>query len=271
PAGTRGRSAGSSTSPAPSPPRTAASSRARPSGGSRTSCRSSSSTAWAPSSGHRRRRPARPLRKRRRSDAARGGRGGTGAPPGPAGAPPGPHGPRHRGRRPPRLPRGPGRAVGRGPPAARRRARRGHRRLAPDDADQLARFASDVVPTLRAAVAAERERRGTPPAPTRSTAQRAARRPGIAYDDVPAALADGAVEPGDAAYARVRSTYLRGGSPGLVLRPGTAEEVAQALAFARGHDVPLSLRSGGHGISGRSTNDGGIVIDLARMTRIEVL
>ncbi|WP_299277071.1 LLM class flavin-dependent oxidoreductase, partial [uncultured Georgenia sp.] len=143
--------------------------------------------------------------------------------------------------------------------------------LATDDADQLARFASDVVPTLRAAVAAERERRGTPPAPTRSTAQRAARRPGIAYDDVPAALADGAVEPGDAAYARVRSTYLRGGSPGLVLRPGTAEEVAQALAFARGHDVPLSLRSGGHGISGRSTNDGGIVIDLARMNRIEVL
>ena len=30
-------------------------------------------------------------------------------------------------------------------------------------------------------------------------------------------------------------------------------------------DVPLSVRSGGHGISGRSTNDGGIVIDLGRL------
>ena len=35
--------------------------------------------------------------------------------------------------------------------------------------------------------------------------------------------------------------------------------------------MPLAIRSGGHGISGRSTNDGGIVIDLSRMDRIEVL
>lgn len=34
---------------------------------------------------------------------------------------------------------------------------------------------------------------------------------------------------------------------------------------------PLSIRSGGHGISGRSTNSGGIVIDLSPMTKIEVL
>jgi FAD/FMN-containing dehydrogenase len=35
--------------------------------------------------------------------------------------------------------------------------------------------------------------------------------------------------------------------------------------------VPLAIRSGGHGISGRSTNDGGIVIDLGRLNQIEVL
>jgi FAD/FMN-containing dehydrogenase len=55
-----------------------------------------------------------------------------------------------------------------------------------------------------------------------------------------------------------------------VLRPGTAAEVAEALAFARQQPVPLAVRSGGHGISGRSTNDGGIVIDLARLDRVEV-
>ena len=31
------------------------------------------------------------------------------------------------------------------------------------------------------------------------------------------------------------------------------------------------MRSGGHGISGRSTNDGGIVIDLGALNAIEVL
>lgn len=143
--------------------------------------------------------------------------------------------------------------------------------LATDDLTELERFASEVAPGLRRAVGQERARSATPPAPTRSSTVRAARRAGIAYDEVPATLAEEAVEPGDAAYSAVRSTYLRGGSPGLVLRPGTAEEVAAAVRFARAQEVPLSLRSGGHGISGRSTNDGGIVIDVSRMSSIEVL
>jgi FAD/FMN-containing dehydrogenase len=63
---------------------------------------------------------------------------------------------------------------------------------------------------------------------------------------------------------------MRSGSPGLVLRPGTAAEVAEALAFARKQEVPLAVRSGGHGISGRSTNDGGIVIDLSRLDSVSV-
>ncbi|PYF98997.1 FAD/FMN-containing dehydrogenase [Georgenia satyanarayanai] len=143
--------------------------------------------------------------------------------------------------------------------------------LATDDAAVLERFARELAQALREAVARERARRGTAPAPARSSAVRAARRPRIAYDDVPTALADHAVEPGDARYAAVRSTYLREGTPGLVLRPGTVEEVGQALRFARTQDVPLSLRSAGHGVSGRSTNDGGIVLDLSRMNGIEVL
>lgn len=150
--------------------------------------------------------------------------------------------------------------------------------LASDDPATIQHFAEEVAPGLRAAVARELRRSdaaiATAPATwvSRSTAVRAKRRAGIDYDDVPPPLAAHAIEPGDAGYERVRSTYMRGGSPGLVLQPGTAEEVALAVGFAAANrDVPLGVRSGGHGISGRSTNDGGIVIDLSRLDGMEVL
>lgn len=135
----------------------------------------------------------------------------------------------------------------------------------------LIAFAADVAPALRERVAAARAARGTRVGTVRRAAVRARRAPGIDYDAIPASLVGTAVEPGDAGYAAVRSTYMRGGRPGLVLRPGDTAEVVEALAYARAQDVPLAIRSGGHGISGRSTNEGGIVLDLSRMNAIEVL
>ncbi|GAA5165931.1 LLM class flavin-dependent oxidoreductase [Ornithinimicrobium tianjinense] len=129
-----------------------------------------------------------------------------------------------------------------------------------------------IAPTVR-----ERVEDALPPGtltdrPVRRADVRARRRPGIAYDEVPESLAGATVEPGDSAFARVRSTYLRGGDPGLVLRPGTVGEVVEAVGFARSHrHLPLGIRSGGHGISGRSTNDGGLVIDVGRLDDITVL
>jgi alkanesulfonate monooxygenase SsuD/methylene tetrahydromethanopterin reductase-like flavin-dependent oxidoreductase (luciferase family)/FAD/FMN-containing dehydrogenase len=144
--------------------------------------------------------------------------------------------------------------------------------LASDDPATLQHFAEEVAPALREAVARERGSSGGPEQTVKSSAARAKRRDGIHYDAVPASLAAQAVEPGDAGYSRVRSTYMRGGSPGLVLRASSVPEVVDALAFARAHpDIPLAVRSGGHGISGRSTNDGGIVIDLAGLNAIEVM
>jgi hypothetical protein len=140
-----------------------------------------------------------------------------------------------------------------------------------DDPRTIEVVGREVAPALREAVAAERHAAGTPTGAVRSPKALALRREGIRYDALPAALAARAVEPGDRGYARVRSTYLRTGSPGLVIRPRGVDEVAAALAFARDQDVPLSVRSGGHGISGRSTNDGGVVIDLGALRDIEVL
>jgi hypothetical protein len=131
----------------------------------------------------------------------------------------------------------------------------------------------DSAEDLDRAVALAEELRPLPAPPrSRTAAARAARMPGIDYDGVPASLAGTAVEPGDDAYGSVSSTYLRGGAPGLVLRPRTPAEVADALAFARRHrNVPLGVRSAGHGVSGRSTNRGGIVIDVGAMNTIEIL
>ncbi len=143
--------------------------------------------------------------------------------------------------------------------------------LMSDEQETIEQFAREVAPALREAV-----RRELPEAfvgdNLRRAAVRAKRRAGIDYDAIPASLADAAIEPGDFGFAQVKSTYMRGGSPGLVLQPQDTAAVVDALAFARAHaDLPLAIRSGGHGISGRSTNNGGIVIDLGKLNTIEVL
>jgi FAD/FMN-containing dehydrogenase len=100
----------------------------------------------------------------------------------------------------------------------------------------------------------------------------AGRVPGIDYDGIPESLAGTAVAPGDPEYRAVSSTFTRGGAPGLVLRPASSAGVADALAFAKRHrDVPLGLRSAGHGFSGRSTNRGGLIIDVGALNTVEVL
>jgi len=141
----------------------------------------------------------------------------------------------------------------------------------PGDADLVRSFA-ETAAELRRSVEGALPPGALSSRPVRRAQVRAQRHPGIAYDEIPEELADRAVEPGDPAYATVRSTYMRGGQPGLVLRPRDAAEVAAALAFAHQHrHLPLGIRSGGHGISGRSTNHGGLVIDVGALDEITVL
>jgi alkanesulfonate monooxygenase SsuD/methylene tetrahydromethanopterin reductase-like flavin-dependent oxidoreductase (luciferase family) len=138
--------------------------------------------------------------------------------------------------------------------------------------DELQAFIREVAPAVRDGVEQALPPGALSSRPVRRADVRTRRRAGIAYDDVPEDLAMTAVEPGDAAFGKVRSTYLRGGSPGLVLRPRTVPEVVSAVGFAREHmHLPLGIRSGGHGISGRSTNDGGLVIDVGALDAITVL
>jgi FAD/FMN-containing dehydrogenase len=79
------------------------------------------------------------------------------------------------------------------------------------------------------------------------------------------------IRQGDARYPGVRHVYMATGTPAAVVRPRSAAEVPEALAFARAQREAISIRSGGHGISSISTNTGGVVIDLSAVSAVERL
>lgn len=141
--------------------------------------------------------------------------------------------------------------------------------LGTDDAATIRTFAEQVAPAVRDQVAAARAASGTPAGPVRGAAALARRVAGVDYDSAPAGVS--AVEPGDRAYASLRSTYMRRGAPGVVLLPRTPEQVVDALGWARTQRGPLAVRSGGHGISGRSTNDGGVLLDVGALDQVTVV
>ncbi|ASW57805.1 FAD-binding oxidoreductase [Plantactinospora sp. KBS50] len=79
------------------------------------------------------------------------------------------------------------------------------------------------------------------------------------------------VRPGDRRYRDLRDVYTATGAPAMVLRPGDAAEVAEALDRALAAGGELSVRSGGHGMSSVATNVGGSVIDLGRLAEVELV
>jgi FAD/FMN-containing dehydrogenase len=60
------------------------------------------------------------------------------------------------------------------------------------------------------------------------------------------------------------------GHPLAIARVADARDIAHVIRIARATDLPLSVFSGGHSPMGASTNDGGLVIDLRDMNRVEI-
>jgi FAD binding domain len=58
--------------------------------------------------------------------------------------------------------------------------------------------------------------------------------------------------------------------PALIVRCACASDVARALNFSQSRHLPLAVRGGGHSRVGFSVCDGGVVIDLSAMNRVEV-
>jgi hypothetical protein len=88
---------------------------------------------------------------------------------------------------------------------------------------------------------------------------------------LPAGLAGKVVTPDDRRYRMLRSTYTTVGHPAAVVLPESAGDVAAALRLARETGLRVAVRSGGHGLSGSGTNEGGLVIDLSALHHVDVL
>ncbi|KAI6715642.1 FAD binding oxidoreductase [Diplocarpon mali] len=57
---------------------------------------------------------------------------------------------------------------------------------------------------------------------------------------------------------------------GITVYPTSAEDVAKAILFSIAQELELAVFCGGHGTSGASSTDGGLIIDLSKMRRVTV-
>jgi hypothetical protein len=80
------------------------------------------------------------------------------------------------------------------------------------------------------------------------------------------------VLPGDPDYDRVRTIWnaMIDRRPALFVQCAEADDVTQALAFARQNNLEIAVRGAGHNIAGNSLCDNGIVIDLSTMKNVRV-
>ena len=80
------------------------------------------------------------------------------------------------------------------------------------------------------------------------------------------------IAPDDATYDAARTVYYGGidRRPALIARPKNAHDVSHVVSVARESGLELAVRSGGHSLAGHGTTDGGIVLDLSDMKRLEI-
>jgi len=87
-----------------------------------------------------------------------------------------------------------------------------------------------------------------------------------------ASLPDSTIWPSDPSYEEARRTFnLRlSRYPVAIAYCATPDDVSRSILWATQNDVPLSIRSGGHGYEGYAVLDDTLVIDLSEMNQIEV-
>ncbi len=96
--------------------------------------------------------------------------------------------------------------------------------------------------------------------------------PASEIDQFAASLRGHTLRPGADGYDAARSVWnaMIDKSPALIARCAGAGDVVRSVNFARHHGLLLSVRGGGHSVSGNAVCDGGLMIDLSPMKGIRV-
>jgi len=80
------------------------------------------------------------------------------------------------------------------------------------------------------------------------------------------------LKPGEGGYDEARRVFngLIDKRPALIARCLGEADIADAIAYARGSGLEISIRGGGHSVAGRCVTEGGVMIDLSLMKGIHV-
>jgi hypothetical protein len=91
-------------------------------------------------------------------------------------------------------------------------------------------------------------------------------------EELEAGLRGEVVCPGDHGYDTARGVFngMIDRRPLAVIRCVDASDVVRCIAFARRHDLPLSVHGGGHSVAGHAVRDGAVMLDLSGMKALRV-
>jgi FAD/FMN-containing dehydrogenase len=96
--------------------------------------------------------------------------------------------------------------------------------------------------------------------------------PAGAIDALRATVAGEVLVPGDPGYDDARAVWnaMIDRRPAVIVRCRGLADVIAAVDLAREHDLPISIRGGGHNVAGHAVGEGGVMLNLAAMRGVTV-
>ncbi len=95
---------------------------------------------------------------------------------------------------------------------------------------------------------------------------------GISIPQLRAAVKGQVITPDDGEYDAARTVFYGGFDrrPAVIIRAADANDVSRVVSFALETGMELAVRSGGHSVAGHSVSEGGLVLDLSAMKRLDI-
>lgn len=93
-----------------------------------------------------------------------------------------------------------------------------------------------------------------------------------AIDELRSSLHGRLVTPGEPGYDDARRVWNGDidRRPALIVRSAGVADIRDGLAFSRRHGLVVSIRGGGHNVSGSAVAEGGLMLDLSPMRTVRI-